>query len=148
MSNPDRDTRTPARAVDVPDTTGVLVPLWKNDEPGTPFINGDVVEVPVGRCVMYLCPAGDAITFNLPLINAGNAGRICGFYELTFASKAFGTINCVPRAAQSVGGHPNGQSVAPQAGIMGPWFQLAQDGVSQWNVPVGLIMGSSFDAFA
>lgn len=148
MPNPNRDTRTPARAANIPPVDYRLIPQWKDDIPGNPFVNGDAVLVRPGARVMFLCPGLDTVTMILPSAGPGTEGTRCAFYELTFAAKGFGNIVLTPLADDSVGGHPDGAARKPVAGVMGPWFDLESDGNHQWNLPYGLIAGSTFQALA
>jgi hypothetical protein len=139
---------SPSQVQNLPGIGG-MTPKWKADVAGNPFVNGDIVPALLDRRMMYTCPGGDTVEFQLPLITPANVGKRVGFYDVTFAPKNLGTVIFSPNALNSVGGAANGlpRSIVPTS--VAPWLELESDGVDTWNVVVGLPPDvSTFNGFS
>lgn len=125
-----------------------LTPLWKGGVPGDSFLTGDTVNPAFNDHVMFKCPSGDSVTFNMPVAGAAQAGFRIGFYDTVFASKSVGTVLFVPQTGQSIAGHPLSASRKLNAdGTIGKWLEMAWDGDETWFVPEGLSVTAPFDTF-
>lgn len=123
-----------------------LEPLWKGGTPGNPFVDGDTVTAEYDKRIMFECPSGDTITFDLPAIGGTIRSRV-GFHELTKASKDIGTINFNPNGTDNVEGFGDGTTLALVAGQGAPWGELEPDGDGRWNLVNGLHVFAPSDVF-
>ncbi len=131
--------------------TGVslaMVPLWKSGTPGVAFGNNDTVAAEYGKRIMFKCPSGDNITFDLPAADASSIGKLpVGFHELTKASKSIGTISFNPDGSDNIEGFGDGVTLALVSGQGAPWGELESDGDGRWNLVNGLHVFAPSDAF-
>lgn len=123
-----------------------LEPLWKSVGPTVPFGDTDTVTAEFNKRIMFLCPSGDVITFNLPAIG-GTIRKRVGFHELTKASKSIGTINFVPNGSDNIEGFGDGTSLALVVGQGAPWGEIEPDGDGRWNLVAGLHTFAPSDVF-
>ncbi len=130
-----------------------LVPLWRNDNPGDPFVDGDTVAAPgpltsattlYGRRIMFECPSGDTLITTLPLIGSTSAKRI-GWHERTKAKKSIGTIRLDPAGTDNVEGFGDGTNVTLVSGKGVPWFEMEPDADGRWSIVVGLHVNAPAD---
>lgn len=129
-----------------PATTGALLPLWRNDVPGDPFLDGDTVAAPgpltsattlFGRRIMVLSASGETVTVTMPAIAADNAGQVVAVYDQAVV-KDYGTINLDPATGDSIAGGPANTTRSPTLGEMAPWLEMSSDGNDDWLCTVGM----------
>lgn len=125
---------------------GDLVPLWKNDVVGSPFVNGDTVAAPgpltaaktlFGRRIMVLSASLETVTITMPAISAANAGKRIAVYDTAFG-KNYGNINLDPDGTNSIAGGGAGTTRTPVLGEMAPWFEMVSDGDDDYKCSIGM----------
>ena len=136
--------------------SSALIPLWKNDVVGTPFVDGDTVAAPgpltaattlLGRRIMIVCDPLETVTVTMPAVAAGNAGQVIGIYENSGGVKDYGLINLDPAGTDSIAGGGAGTTRAPSLDDATPWLEMASDGNDDWICPVGMFTTGPNAAF-
>jgi len=121
-----------------------LIPLWKGDTPGNPFVDTDVVGLSVGDRAMYDCPAGDVVTFNFPPSTPGNVGQRVGIHYTTAGPKNPGQIVFSPNGTDSIESRAAGQDVQLVPFSANPSMEFESDGNGRWNC-LRLLLGADED---